>query len=182
MIKKTDGEKHFIIKESELWNRNKDLIGKATKLKYPYWAIELLFIEEEDGIYQKIVKCYPDGDDYLNKYVNLDKTKKDYILLNKKDYQEVEMMYLNMNAKKDYKKEMLIEVGSQIYSYEYYQHFILELGTREEMSEEEIYALYVENVFSGISKYKKEILEKAKEKLKDIYKVNVDYLGGEQYA
>ena len=59
---------------------------------------------------------------------------------------------------------------------------ILELGTREEMSEEEIYALYVENVFSGISKYKKEILEKAKEKLKDIYKVNVDYLGGEQYA
>ena len=88
MIKITDGEKHFIIKESELWNRNKDLIGKATKLKYPYWAIELLFIEEEDGIYQKIVKCYPDGDDYLNKYVNLDKTKKDYILLNKKDYQE----------------------------------------------------------------------------------------------
>ena len=55
MIKITDGEKHFIIKESELWNRNKDLIGKATKLKYPYWAIELLFIEEEDGIYQKIV-------------------------------------------------------------------------------------------------------------------------------
>lgn len=178
MIKITNGEKYFIIEESELWNRKKELKGKATKLKYSYWSIELLFIQDRKKRYKEIAKCYPNGDRYVKEYVNLDKTKNDYVLLSKEDYKEVEAIYSYMNIDQDYRKHMLIDVCSSIYSYEYYQHFILELGTEEEMSEREIYKIYVEDKYKESSIYKKEILEMAKKKLKEIYKLNVDSLGG----
>ena len=168
MITITDGNEKFVIRNNELWQRVENLEGKATKLKYEYWSIELLFTEKEDGYYDKIVKCYPSGDSYLEVYVNKDLTRKNEILLSNKDYKIVKKIWDNMNIDNDYRKEAIIDIAARIFGYECYQNYVLELDDKVKLDE-----IFRDCVRVGYpyKKYKKEIYNKAKQILKDVYGV-----------
>lgn len=168
MITITDGKDKFVIRNNELWERYENLEGKATKLKYEYWAIELLFTEKEDGYYDKIVKCYPSGDSYLEIYVNKDLTRKNEILLSSNDYKTVKKLWDNMNSDNDYRKEAMIDVAARIFGYECYQNYVLELDSRIKL--DEIFRDCV-RVDYQYKKYKKEIYKRAKQILKEVYGV-----------
>ena len=172
MVTITDGKNKFFIDKRTLWNRKADLEGLATKLKYSYWAIELLFICHEKDSYEKIVKCYVDGDDYVKEYPNLDKSLKDTILLSEEDYNEVERLYANLNSVRDYREEAIIEAGAILFSYEYYQNYILEDGEFE-IDVDEVFDL--SDLLKGLKNYKKEIFEKSKSILKEKYDIDFSY-------
>lgn len=168
MITITNGKQKFKISKRNLWERQKELRGIATKLKYEYWQVELLFIESEKGIYKQIVKCYPDGDDFLKVYPNLCSEVKDVVLLSKEDYKEVKTIYDNMHTDVDYKKEAIIESGAILLSYEYYQNCILEL---DEYSIETVFNEWVKMSNNFYEQYKKQIYARAKKILKEKYNV-----------
>ena len=168
MITITNGKEKFTIRNNELWERKEELQGKATKLKYQYWSVELLFTEKEKGHYDKIVKCYPSGDSYLEIYPNKDVSKKDEILLSNKDYKTVKKLWENMNIDNDIKKDVMLDAVARIFSYECYQNYILELDKRVSLNE-----IFRDCIHIGYPyrKYKKEIYKRAKLILKDIYGV-----------
>lgn len=169
MITITNGKDEFIIRTNELWYRNDELKGVATKLKHQYWSVELLFTEDEKGHCDKIVKCYPGGDSYLKIYPNKDTTKKNRILLSKKHYAEVKQIWENMNIEEDIKKDAMLDVVARIFSYECYQNYILELDSRVSLNE--IFRDCIQ-INYPYKKYKKEIYQRSKVILKEIYGVD----------
>lgn len=172
MITITDGKETFTIKRKELWERKEYFKGLATKLKYDYWAIELLFIrkDKEKNKFDKIVKCFPSGDDFLQEFINLDSSKSNYVLLSESDYKEVKLIYDNMKGKTDYKKEAIIEAVAMMFSFECYQNYVLERDLY--VKSENIFKDFVE-IGYDYTIYKKEIYKRAKEILKDKYKVDI---------
>ncbi len=172
MIIITDGKDRFSIDERALWNRKEYLQGLAIKLKYDYWCVELLFVRREEYGYEKIVKCYVDGDSYIREYVNLNRESGNIILLEEKDYKEVKTLYKNMISSRDYRKEAIVEAGAILFSYEYYQNYILEDGFYE-ISADEIFDL--SDLLQDFKQYKKEIFKKAKILLKEKYGINFSF-------
>lgn len=171
MITITDGKEKFVIKKQQLWKRKSYFRGLATKLKYDYWGIELLFVKKGFNTYKKIIKCFPDGDDILKSYKNLDKNKKDTILLSNEDYREVKTIFDNMNIDIDYKKEVMVEAGAMLLSYEYYQNYILELDPEESI--DFLFNTYVKMNNLYYEKYKEEIYTRTFEILKEKYNVDL---------
>lgn len=172
MIIITDGKDRFSVDEKALWNRKDDLKGQAVKLKYDYWCVELLFVRRKEFEYEKIVKCYVDGDNYVKEYINLNSELKNTVLLSKEDYEEVRTLYKNMLSPRDYRKEAIVEAGAILFSYEYYQNYILEDGFYE-ISVDEIFDL--SDLLQDFKEYKKEIFKKAKSLLKEKYNINLSF-------
>ena len=166
MITITNGKESFIIRKNELYEREDGLKGKATKLKHQYWSVELLFTEKSKGYYDKIAKCFPSGDRYLEVYSNKDITKKNEILLDNRHYKKVKKIWNNMNVEKDYQKEAMLDVAARIFSYECYQNYILELDKTVSLSE--IFRDCIK-INYPYKKHKKEIYQRAKIILKDVY-------------
>lgn len=168
MITITDGKNEFVIRREELRERNDDLKGLATKPKYNYWVVELLFVGRRN-YFDKIVKCYTGGDSYLEVFKNKSPKVKNKIVLSKKNYNIVKAIWDNMNIERDYKKEAIIDIAARMFSYECYHNYILELDTR--IKSDEIFRDCVP-VDKEYKKYKKEIYKKAKEILNDVYGID----------
>ena len=171
MITITDGKEKFVIESQQLWKRKSYFRGLATKLKYDYWGIELLFVKRGFNTYKKIIKCFPDGDNILKSYKNLDKNRKNTILLSNSDYREVKTIFDNMNGDKDYKKEAMIEVGAMLLSYEYYQNYILELDSEDSI--DSLFDTYLKMNNYNYERYKVEIYARTFEILKEKYDVDI---------
>ncbi len=168
MITITNGKEKFTIKKNKLWERKEFFKGLATKFKYSYWGIELLFVKKGIGKFEKIIKCLPDGDDIDKEYINLDNKQRNYILLNDDDYAEVKMLYDNMNTDIDYRKEAYIESTSILFAYELYQNHILEDDT--DVDPDDIFYNWINQNYC-YKNYKEEIYAKAKKILKEKYNV-----------
>lgn len=171
MITITNGSEYFVIRKDQLQYRDDDLKGLETKLKYDYWMVELLFIPKllNKNKFKGIVKCRPGGDYCLEAYKNLSPKKENEILLSESDYKEVKLVWDNMNVEKDYRKEAIIESYAIRLSYECYQNFILELDTEPPI--DDIFYEFAE-IPRHYDKYKEEILERAREILRDKYNVS----------
>ncbi len=165
----TDGKNEFSIDKGILWNRKEDLDGLATKPIHGYWSIELLFVRHKEKGYEKIVKCYVDGDAYVREYLNLNRERSNVILLNEADYKEVSRLYRYLIDPRDFKREAMIEAGAILFSYEYYQNYILEDGYSE-IDINEIFDL--SDLLKDFKQYKEEIFKEAKVVLKEKYGID----------
>ena len=120
MITVTNGKENFEVANNTLWKRETPVSGLATKIYFEYWGVELVFISSKHKRIDKILKCLIDGD-ILEEYQNLDKRKKDYVLLNDNDYIKVKKLYFAIQEKENQEKEALIEGLAHILSFDFFQ-------------------------------------------------------------
>ena len=172
MIVVTNGNELFEIPKNKLWKRNETLQGLATKLNFEYWGVELLFIPLKHGKFEKIVKCFPDGDDYLEEYINLNPNKKNYILLSDADYIKVKKIYMAMQGDVNYKKDAIIEGIANIFGFECFQNYILENANT---SVDDIFKSAFE-IGDKYKEYKDEIFARTREILKKKYKIKKEII------
>lgn len=171
MITITNGTEYFTIRKDQLQYRDDEFKGLETKLKHDYWMVELLFVPKllNENKFKRIIKCRPGGDYCIETYNNLNSKKENEVLLSDSDYREVKLIWDNMNVKQDYRKEALIESFAIRFSYECYQSFILELDT--DATVDDVFYHFAE-IPPYYNKYKKDIYKRAREILRDKYKVD----------
>lgn len=179
MITITDGIRNIELDEKQL----KVLDGNyLIQSKYDFWQTDLAIIYEK-GIIKKIVKEMPNGGDTLEEYKNISKNDS-IILLKNTDYDSVISLIDKMKLDDSYRKNAIIDSVSTFFANDCYEYYVLA----------DIYTIDIETNFNDLmppnfddyyrsgetTKYKEEIFEMTKKKLKDIYKVDLDYLfGGE---
>ena len=136
-----------------------------------YCNIELLFEGERDSFQRVIKKLPPDSGDELKSYYNLNTDLKNEIVLSNNDFIELKRLYDNMMLDDVIRKEELILVAATLFAYECYKNYYLE----------ELYSVPSKEIFDEIvmclddyreiKNYKTEIYNKAREILKDRYKI-----------
>lgn len=168
MLKITNGSNEFKIGDKKLIKKNNEILIKP---KYEYWYSELAFILDENKKISKIVHRLDGDGDTLTEYINQSNNVKNFILLKSEDYVKVLNYYNNLYGKIDYQKEAIIESSAVKLSYYCYQYFVLE---QQPVREHDL-----EWIFKDLSicsrkyyKYEKEIYARAKELLKEKYKMD----------
>lgn len=134
----------------------------------------------------KIQKClsssgYSAGD-VLKEYENQIISENE-IVLKEADYKEVSRIIKNMSKKDTKRKRIIIDSYAMIIAYECNRYFILsELEDEVDIDFIFKYVCCTCLYASEKIKYKREILKRAKEILKDEYKVDLDYVfnGGKE--
>ena len=136
-----------------------------------YNYIELL-LEGDDNSFQRVIKKLPpDSGDELKSYYNMNTDLKNEIVLSNNDFIELKRLYDNMMLDDVIRKEELILVAATLFAYECYKNYYLE----------ELYSVPSKEIFDEIvmclddyreiKNYKTEIYNKAREILKDRYKI-----------
>lgn len=180
MITITDGIRNIELNEKELKTLNGNYLIKG---KYRFWQVDLAIIYE-DGIIKEIIKEMEDGGDILEVYKNNSKND-NIILLESTDYDKVNSLIEKMKLVDDtHRKNAIIDSISALFANDCYEYYVLaDLSTVDiESSYNELIPPNFDDYYrSGeTTKYKEEIFEMTKNKLKEIYNVDLDYLfGGE---
>lgn len=185
MITITNRKDKFIVDEKELKKdkTNLNLVGEDE-----FCEILMSFVYRKKLFKKSIVKIqkclssagYSRGDilrDYKNRIISENK-----IVLNDEDYKEVVRIITNLRKHDTRRKKLIINSYAPLIAYECNRYFVL-----SELDEPDINYIF-NDVCCGClyylekRKYRKEILEKAKDILKKEYKVDLDYLfdGGKE--
>lgn len=179
MITITDGLRNIELNKEQL----KVLDGNyLIQSEYDFWQTDLAIIYENGNI-KEIVKEMPSGGDVLEEYKNI-RQSDNTVLLKSTDYDRVISLIDKMKLDDSFRKNAVIDSVSTFFANDCYEYYILA----------DIYTVDIETNFNElippnfedyhyrgeIAKYKEEIFEMTKKKLKEVYKVNLDYMfGGE---
>lgn len=180
MITITNRKEKYFIDEKELKKEGKNNYNLLDEDEF----IEILIsFEYKKKLFKKsivkIQKCLSSAGvsrgDILKEYKN-QITSENEVVLNDDDYDEVVRIITNLKKKDTKRKELMINCYAPIIAYECNRYYVL-----SELDEPDIDYIFDEVCCSCIyfhdkKKYKKQILNKAKEILKKEYNVNLDYI------
>lgn len=165
LITITNGIDSIKIRKSEIINYKNYFEGLQIKPYFSYWLTEIIIIKE-DGYLKKIIKINKGGDEIKEEYINQKLSDNTITLLNS-DFESFKQDYKNIRVKKDFKKELIIDVYSKMLSYEYFQARILE--NNKDIYLEETFDCELPNYYE-YKIYKKEIINKSIELIKEYQK------------
>lgn len=168
MITITNGIEQMTIREEVTKKVERGV--RVSPNKY-YCNIELLLEGECDSFQRVIKKLPPDSGDELKSYYNLNTDLKNEILLSNNDFIEVKRLYDNMMLDDEIRKEELILAAATLFAYECYKNYYLE--ELYEVSSKEIFDEIIMGLseYKELKNYKKEIYNKAREILKNKYRI-----------
>ena len=165
MITITNGIDSIKIKKREITDYKNYFEGLQIKPYFSYWLTEIIIIKE-DGYLKKIIKINKGGDEIKEEYIN-QKLSDNTITLLDSDFESFKKDYNNIKIKRNFKKELIIDVYSKMLSYEYFQARILE--NDKDIFLEEIFDCELPNYYDYKS-YKNEIIKKSIELIKEYQK------------
>lgn len=165
MITITNGIDSIKIRKSELINYKNYFEGLQIKPYFSYWLTEIIIIKEDEFL-KKIIKINKGGDEIKEEYINQKLSDNTITLLNS-DFESFKQDYKNIRIKRDFKKELIIDVYSKMLSYEYFQARILE--NNKDIYLEETFDTELPNYYD-YKIYKKEIINKSIELIKEYQK------------
>lgn len=165
LITITNGIDSIKIRKSEIINYKNYFEGLQIKPYFSYWLTEIIIIKE-DGYLKKIIKINKGGDEIKEEYINQKLSDNTITLLNS-DFESFKQDYKNIRVKKDFKKELIIDVYSKMLSYEYFQARILE--NNKDIYLEETFDCELPNYYD-YKIYKKEIINKSIKLIKEYQK------------
>ena len=165
MITITNGIDSIKIRKSELINYKNYFEGLQIKPYFSYWLTEIIIIKEDEFL-KKIIKINKGGDEIKEEYINQKLSDNTITLLNS-DFESFKQDYKNIRVKKDFKKELIIDVYSKMLSYEYFQARILE--NNKDIYLEETFDTELPNYYD-YKIYKTEIINKSIELIKEYQK------------
>ena len=165
MITITNGIDSIKIKKREITDYKNYFEGLQIKPYFSYWLTEIIIIKE-DGYLKKIIKINKGGDEIKEEYIN-QKLSDNIITLLDSDFESFKQDYKNIRVKKDFKKELIIDVYSKMLSYEYFQARILE--NNKDIYLEETFDTELPNYYD-YKIYKTEIINKSIELIKEYQK------------
>ena len=165
LITITNGIDSIKIRKSELINYKNYFEGLQIKPYFSYWLTEIIIIKE-DGYLKKIIKINKGGDEIKEEYINQKLSDNTITLLNS-DFESFKQDYKNIRIKRDFKKELIIDVYSKMLSYEYFQARILE--NNKDIYLEETFDCELPNYYD-YKIYKTEIINKSIELIKEYQK------------
>ena len=165
LITITNGIDSIKIRKSEIINYKNYFEGLQIKPYFSYWLTEIIIIKE-DVYLKKIIKINKGGDEIKEEYINQKLSDNTITLLNS-DFESFKQDYKNIRVKKDFKKELIIDVYSKMLSYEYFQARILE--NNKDIYLEETFDCELPNYYD-YKIYKKEIINKSIKLIKEYQK------------
>lgn len=165
MITITNGIDLIKIRKSELINYKNYFEGLQIKPYFSYWLTEIIIIKEDEFL-KKIIKINKGGDEIKEEYINQKLSDNTITLLNS-DFESFKQDYKNIRIKRDFKKELIIDVYSKMLSYEYFQARILE--NNKDIYLEETFDTELPNYYD-YKIFKKEIINKSIELIKEYQK------------
>ena len=165
LITITNGIDSIKIRKSEIINYKNYFEGLQIKPYFSYWLTEIIIIKE-DKFLKKIIKINKGGDEIKEEYINQKLSDNTITLLNS-DFESFKQDYKNIRVKKDFKKELIIDVYSKMLSYEYFQARILE--NNKDIYLEETFDCELPNYYD-YKIYKKEIINKSIKLIKEYQK------------
>lgn len=165
LITITNGIDSIKIRKSEIINYKNYFEGLQIKPYFSYWLTEIIIIKENKFL-KKIIKINKGGDEIKEEYINQKLSDNTITLLNS-DFESFKQDYKNIRVKKDFKKELIIDVYSKMLSYEYFQARILE--NNKDIYLEETFDCELPNYYD-YKIYKKEIINKSIELIKEYQK------------
>lgn len=165
LITITNGIDSIKIRKSELINYKNYFEGLQIKPYFSYWLTEIIIIKE-DVYLKKIIKINKGGDEIKEEYINQKLSDNTITLLNS-DFESFKQDYKNIRIKRDFKKELIIDVYSKMLSYEYFQARILE--NNKDIYLEETFDCELPNYYD-YKIYKTEIINKSIELIKEYQK------------
>ena len=165
MITITNGIDSIKIRKSELINYKNYFEGLQIKPYFSYWLTEIIIIKEDEFL-KKIIKINKGGDEIKEEYINQKLSDNTITLLNS-DFESFKQDYKNIRIKRDFKKELIIDVYSKMLSYEYFQARILE--NNKDIYLEETFDCELPNYYD-YKIYKTEIINKSIELIKEYQK------------
>ena len=165
LITITNGIDSIKIRKSELINYKNYFEGLQIKPYFSYWLTEIIIIKEDEFL-KKIIKINKGGDEIKEEYINQKLSDNTITLLNS-DFESFKQDYKNIRIKRDFKKELIIDVYSKMLSYEYFQARILE--NNKDIYLEETFDCELPNYYD-YKIYKTEIINKSIELIKEYQK------------
>ena len=167
MITITNNIEKIKISNKELEKYDNYYKGLKVKVKNDYFLIELIILKEDDDI-SDIIKIRKNGEEILDRFKNRGSAKNTIVLSNY-DFNKFKNLYSNMQIKNNLRKEMIINIYSEMLSYEYYQTYLIE--DTKDIILEDILNYELPNYYAH-EEYKKEIIKESKKKIKDKYGIN----------
>ena len=167
MITITNNIEKIKISNKELEKYDNYYKGLKVKAKNDYFLIELIILKEDDDI-SDIIKIRKNGEEILDRFKNRGSAKNTIVLSNY-DFNKFKNLYNNMQIKNNLRKEMIINIYSEMLSYEYYQTYLIE--DTKDIILEDILNYELPNYYAH-EEYKKEIIKESKKKIKDKYGIN----------
>ena len=165
MITITNGIDSIKIKKREITDYKNYFEGLQIKPYFSYWLTEIIIIKEDEFL-KKIIKINKGGDEIKEEYINQKLSDNTITLLNS-DFESFKQDYKNIRIKRDFKKELIIDVYSKMLSYEYFQARILE--NNKDIYLEETFDTELPNYYD-YKIYKTEIINKSIELIKEYQK------------
>ena len=167
MITITNNVEKIKISNKELEKYDNYYKGLKIEVKNDYFLIELIILKEDDDI-SDIIKIRKNGEEILDRFKNRGSAKNTIVLSNY-DFNKFKNLYNNMQIKNNLRKEMIINIYSEMLSYEYYQTYLIE--DTKDIILEDILNYELPNYYAH-EEYKKEIIKESKKKIKDKYGIN----------
>lgn len=167
MITITNNVEKIKISNKELEKYDNYYKGLKIEVKNDYFLIELIILKEDDDI-SDIIKIRKNGEEILDRFKNRGSAKNTIVLSNY-DFNKFKNLYNNMQIKNNLRKEMIINIYSEMLSYEYYQTYLIE--DTKDIILEDILDYELPNYYAH-EEYKKEIIKESKKKIKDKYGIN----------
>ena len=124
MITITNNIEKIKISNKELEKYDNYYKGLKIEVKNDYFLIELIILKEDDDI-SDIIKIRKNGEEILDRFKNRGSAKNTIVLSNY-DFNKFKNLYNNMQIKNNLRKEMIINIYSEMLSYEYYQTYLIE--------------------------------------------------------
>ncbi len=167
MITITNNIEKIKISNKELEKYDNYYKGLKIEVKNDYFLIELIILKENEDI-SEIIKIRKNGEEILDRFKNRGSAKNTIVLSNY-DFNKFKNLYNNMQIKNNLRKEMIINIYSEMLSYEYYQTYLIE--DTKDIILEDILNYELPNYYAH-EEYKKEIIKESKKKIKDKYGIN----------
>lgn len=167
MITITKNVEKIKISNKELEKYDNYYKGLKIEVKNDYFLIELIILKEDDDI-SDIIKIRKNGEEILDRFKNRGSAKNTIVLSNY-DFNKFKNLYNNMQIKNNLRKKMIINIYSEMLSYEYYQTYLIE--DTKDIILEDILDYELPNYYAH-EEYKKEIIKESKKKIKDKYGIN----------
>lgn len=167
MITITNNVEKIKISNKELEKYDNYYKGLKIEVKNDYFLIELIILKENEDI-SEIIKIRKNGEEILDRFKNRGSAKNTIVLSNY-DFNKFKNLYNNMQIKNNLRKEMIINIYSEMLSYEYYQTYLIE--DTKDIILEDILNYELPNYYAH-EEYKKEIIKESKKKIKDKYGIN----------
>lgn len=167
MITITNNVEKIKISNKELEKYDNYYKGLKIEVKNDYFLIELIILKENEDI-SEIIKIRKNGEEILDRFKNRGSAKNTIVLSNY-DFNKFKNLHNNMQIKNNLRKEMIINIYSEMLSYEYYQTYLIE--DTKDIILEDILDYELPNYYAH-EEYKKEIIKESKKKIKDKYGIN----------